>query len=252
MLEAPCRTAPLNQPATQSVTRSVLQHFGTMLLGERPLTEVLRDVGQLAVATVPGVDEASVLLVEDDRTRTTAFTGPLAAALDERQYEDGFGPSLDAARAGGVVRIDDTADEARYPGFAAVARRQGVTSLLALGLPMPARVLGSLNLYRLHGTQPFDSDTEAAAAAFGTCAAVALANAALLASRERAATHLQAALASRSVIDQAKGIIMNATVCDADEAFRLLTRQSQDTNRKLRDIAVDITLAATRGGHRAT
>ncbi|NIZ93381.1 GAF and ANTAR domain-containing protein [Kineosporiaceae bacterium B12] len=218
-----------------------------MLLADKPLVEVLHEVCRLAAASLPEADEVSITLVEDDRTRTAAFTGSLAATLDERQYEAGFGPCLDAAQSGGVLRVQDTAAEDLYPAFAAVARRQGVTSVLALGLPMPTQVLGGLNLYRLHGTEPFSAETEAAAAQFGTYAAVALANAALLASRERLATHLQTAMASRSVIDQAKGIVMSIAACDADEAFRLLAKQSQHANRKLRDIAAEVVAAAERG-----
>ena len=223
------------------------QELVRILLGDKPLVEVLHDVCRLAVGSIPEVDQVSITLIEEDRTRTAAFSGPLAATLDERQYEAGFGPCIDAAQAGNVIRVENTAAEELYPGFAAVARRQGVTSVLSLGLPMPAHVLGGLNLYRLNGTQPFSPETEAAAATFGAYAAVALANAALLASRERLATHLQTAMASRSVIDQAKGIIMSLAACDADEAFRLLAKQSQQANRKLRDIAAEVVAAAERG-----
>jgi len=227
--------------------QAAFAELGRMLLGEKPLVEVLREVCRLALATIPGVDEVSITLVEDDRTRTAAFTGSLAATLDERQYDAGFGPCLDAAQSGDVVRIADTAADALYPGFAAAARRQGVTSVLAVGLPMPVRVLGGLNVYRRGGTEPFDDRVEALAVAFGGYAAVALANAALLASRERLATHLQTAMLSRAVIDQAKGVVMAVARCDADEAFRLLAKESQQRNRKLREVAAEVVGAAERG-----
>jgi len=240
----------VEQAQQQSPTLPDLQaafaELGRMLLGDKPLVEVLHRVCLLAVAAIPGADEVSVTLVEEDHTRTAAFSGSLAATLDERQYDVGFGPCLDAAQSGDVVRIDDTAAETLYPGFAAIARRQGITSVLALGLPMPVRVLGGLNLYR-RGAGPLDAEDEALAAAFGSYAAVALANASLLASRERLAVHLQTAMASRAVIDQAKGIIMSLAACDAEEAFRLLAKQSQQKNRKLRDIAAEVVAAAERG-----
>jgi GAF domain-containing protein len=181
-------------------------------------------------------------------TTTVAFSGPLAATLDERQYEAGFGPCVDAAQSGGVVRIEDTSAEALYPDFAAVARRQGVTSVLAVGLPMPAHVLGALNCYRLHAVEPLDSAAEAAVSEFAVLAGVALANATLLASRERAADRLQRSLETRAVIEQAKGIVMQVTSCDAEEAFQLLAKRSQHSNRKLRDIAADVVERASRGG----
>ena len=51
------------------------------------------------------------------------------------------------------------------------------------------------------------------------------------------AAQLENALASRGVIEQAKGILMAAQRCSAEEAFDLLRRASQRENRKLRDIA---------------
>ncbi|HEY2669885.1 MAG TPA: ANTAR domain-containing protein, partial [Rugosimonospora sp.] len=42
---------------------------------------------------------------------------------------------------------------------------------------------------------------------------------------------------SRAVIDQAKGIIMGERRCTAEEAFAILSKVSQDSNRKLRDVA---------------
>jgi len=56
--------------------------------------------------------------------------------------------------------------------------------------------------------------------------------------------HLQQALVSREVIDLAKGIVMNAMGCGPDEAFEVLVKQSQQENRKLRDVAAEIAARA--------
>jgi hypothetical protein len=53
-------------------------------------------------------------------------------------------------------------------------------------------------------------------------------------------TNLQQAVQSRDLIGQAKGIIMATMRCTADEAFALLTRQSQAENRKISEIAAEI------------
>jgi AmiR/NasT family two-component response regulator len=42
------------------------------------------------------------------------------------------------------------------------------------------------------------------------------------------------------VIEQAKGIIMGERRCTSEEAFDALVRMSQDTNRKLREVAQDL------------
>ena len=49
---------------------------------------------------------------------------------------------------------------------------------------------------------------------------------------------LREAVETRDVIGQAKGIVMVGFRCDADTAFDILCRLSQNTNRKVRDVAV--------------
>ncbi|NIZ89653.1 GAF and ANTAR domain-containing protein [Kineococcus rubinsiae] len=235
------------QPPVPLDTMGALHHLVALMLGAKPLAELVHDICLLAATSIRDVDEVSIVLIDDDRTQTAAFSGSLAATLDERQYDSGFGPGLDAARARSVIRVDDTTSSGEYPDFAAIAGRQGVTSVLAIGLPASAQIHGGLTLYRLRGTQPFSPQTEAAASTFVTYAAATLANAALLASRERRATHLHTALAGRAVIDQAKGIVMRLVGCEADEAFLLLTKRSQRANRKLRDVAAELVADAVRG-----
>jgi AmiR/NasT family two-component response regulator len=75
---------------------------------------------------------------------------------------------------------------------------------------------------------------------FAGYAAVALANAYLYYSTADLARHLQTAMTSRAVIEQAKGIIMAERRCTADEAFAFLTAVSQETNRKVRDVAATL------------
>ncbi|MFJ6673388.1 ATP-binding protein [Actinosynnema sp. NPDC091369] len=63
---------------------------------------------------------------------------------------------------------------------------------------------------------------------------------ALLAEGEREASTLREALASRSTISQAVGILMALHRCDADAAFRRITALSQRRNVKARDIAAEL------------
>jgi GAF domain-containing protein len=174
---------------------------------------------------------------------TAAFTGDLALACDERQYERGHGPCLDAAATTATLLIDDMGQETRWPGYTAGAMDAGVHSSLSIGLPVHQSVTGALNIY---ATKPdaFDDDAIVLAQTFAGYAAVALANAHLYEAQATLAQHMQAAMESRAVIEQAKGIIMADRRCGPDEAFQILTELSQDTNRKLRDVAT--ALVATR------
>jgi AmiR/NasT family two-component response regulator len=51
---------------------------------------------------------------------------------------------------------------------------------------------------------------------------------------------VESALASRDVIGQAKGILMEGFKIDAVRAFGLMTRYSQNSNKKIRTIAQQI------------
>ena len=55
--------------------------------------------------------------------------------------------------------------------------------------------------------------------------------------------HLRAALSSRSIIDQAIGIVMAQQRCSPDEAFGLLRAVSQQRNIKLREVAANLVTA---------
>ena len=65
---------------------------------------------------------------------------------------------------------------------------------------------------------------------------------------ERQLATLRRALDSRDTIGMAKGILMAREFCTPDEAFDMLKRASQRTNRKLADVAAEMVLA----NHRPT
>ena len=120
-----------------------------------------------------------------------------------------------------------------------MAADRGVTHSLSVGLPIPQRTTGALNLYSA-AERPFAMESVALAEAFAGYAAVAVANAALYQSAVEEARHMHETLKTRAVVEQARGILMGSHRCSADDAFLLLTRASQQQNRKLRDIAVEL------------
>lgn len=240
------RTPSRTDQSDQTDQGSVHLRLSRMLLGGEPLSSIVDRLAHLSRATVPEVDEVSVTLVEDGRARTVAFTGSLASQLDERQYEQGFGPCLDAARTGRTVVIADTATEDTYGDFARLAARSGVTRVMSVGMPVPGRTIGGLNMYGLSG-RDFGEPARGAAEAFAEDAAVALANALLYARSVEQVRQMREAMASRSVIEQAKGMIMAARRCSADEAFDVLRQRAGSSNRKLRVVAQEIVDGHGRG-----
>jgi GAF domain-containing protein len=234
----------MTSPAPHDPT-AAFHELGRIKLSEASLDAVLSRVAELAKRTIPGAAEVSVTLIRGTKPHTAAFTGRLAADLDESQYEQGHGPCLDAAAGITTLLVDDMAAEARWPDWTARAKAAGANSSLSVGLPVHEQVSGALNIY---GTdrKSFDDGAIVLAQTFAGYAAVALANAHVYDATATLAQQLREAMASRAVIEQAKGMLMGQRRCNADEAFAILSKISQETNRKVRDVA-EALVATARG-----
>ena len=163
----------------------------------------------------------------------------LARLLDEQQYELDDGPCLQAMRTGTAVLADDLTVETRWDGYPARAIAHGIRSVLSTPLLIGGRSTGAVNLYAENG-QAFDADSVAAAAQLTELAAATL-TAALRHYDEASLTdHLRTALSSRSVIDQAIGIIIGIQHCPPAAAFDVLRTVSQNRNIPLRQVAADL------------
>jgi GAF domain-containing protein len=226
--------------------QQALDELGRIRLAEHSLESVLGRVATLALRTVPGATDVSVTVVDRGRATTAAFTGQVAVDLDERQYEHGRGPCLDCIAGGEPVRISDMEAEDRWPEWAAAARGMGIHSSLSVPVPLQREISAALNIYSSQAQRFDDGDVEVAST-FAAYAGVALANVHLYEAQSRLAEDLQTAMQTRAVIEQAKGVLMGARRCTSDEAFDLLVKLSQDSNRKLRDVAQAIVDEAAAG-----
>jgi GAF domain-containing protein len=241
------RREPCLRGVDDGGTVDAIAQLGTIVLNEQPLSAVMDKVARLAKQAILRAGEASITLIRDDRAYTASFTGRVAIELDERQYESRHGPCLDAAASGGTIAIDDTSNERTYVELAGKAAAEGVTSTLSVGLPVPQGTIGALNLYVTAPGGPFDETAVSAARTFAGYAAVALLNASLYADAVSLAEQLQQAMRSRAVIEQAKGILIRDNHCSADEAFAMLVKASNRSNRKLADIARSLVQGTQRG-----
>ena len=210
--------------------------LAAITLADHTLSDVMDTLASLTQRTIPGAEEVSVTLVDGGRATTTAYTGELALHRDERQYERGYGPCLDCIAGGETLHIASMRSETRWSDYVAAARREGAGSSLSVPVPVQREVSAALNIYST-AEHAFADDAVQLASTFAAYAGVALANMHLYETQSRVAEQLQAAMTSRAVIEQAKGILMGARGCDASEAFDQLISMSQNTNRKLRDVA---------------
>jgi hypothetical protein len=239
--EAPDRSPP--STALRAAVPAYLQ-LADLVLGNQPLGAVMTAIARLAQQVIPGADEVSITLVERGKARTVAFSGELAGVLDERQYSSGHGPCIDAAVTGQTIAVDDTELDAVYPEFSRQAYRHGIGHVLAVGMPTLHGTTGALNIYTIIGRGPLTGDARGIADGFVGYAGVALANAAMLSGALDQVSQMREAMASRAVIEQAKGVIMARRHCTAEDAFNILRQTSMQSNRKLRDVALAVTVGA--------
>jgi GAF domain-containing protein len=216
--------------------QSAFDELGHLVLGEQSMDELLERIAQLAKRVVRGADEVSITLAGKDKAVTVVSTGQLAVDLDERQYEQDSGPCLDAAQSGSMAFIPNMSAETRWPQFTTAATERGVHSSLSTPIPLQQYSNAAINMYATTIAAFTDEDLELAQS-FAGYAGVALANMHLYQSTRGLAEQLQSAMESRAVIEQAKGMLMAQNACDANGAFDLLVRLSQQSNRKLRDVA---------------
>ena len=201
----------------------------------------LNRLAELAAWQVPACAGAHVAVWRDGEVVTDAATHPDLAELAELQLRAGRGPIVAARDAGIPVSCPDTLEEDRWPEYAEAALRRGVRCSVHLvrGLPDGTLVLS------LFGMRPGALDVAAnpvadVLAAFG---GAMLANATAYHEARQTASQLQGAVAARSVVDQAKGVLMHALGCDADDALRRLRRESQRRHVKVTEVAGEVVAA---------
>jgi GAF domain-containing protein len=107
---------------------------------------------------------------------------------------------------------------------------------LSVPLEVGEKVIGALNVYSA-GPAAFDVDAIAVAYEVAQYAGIVVAARDELTRATALAEQMREAMESRAVIEQAEGVLMAEHRCSADEAFAALVRASQDSHRKLRDIA---------------
>ncbi|MEU6082509.1 ANTAR domain-containing protein [Streptomyces sp. NPDC047108] len=205
------------------------------LHGQPSRDQVLQEITELAATTADGAQYAGITLLRRGKPlESPAYTHPLVQAVDLAQAEAGEGPCLQESgdADGAVVRIEDMSGEGRWPRFAREAARLGVGSMLSCRLTQERDVSGRLNL--LSGEPgAFGVETAKTVAVLATHAAIAL-------SAATAIENLSNAVASRQVIGEATGILMERHRVPSREAFGMLVRASQSLNVKLREIALHV------------
>jgi transcriptional regulator with GAF, ATPase, and Fis domain len=233
-------------PGPLAAAEALSAEIGGVLASMEELSDYLERVVHAIRLHVDGCDEVGVTVLGGNRPHTAAYTTVRTLEIDAVQYAIDQGPCLDAARHRRENRVADVmVQDDRWPEFGRHVEADGVRSLLAAPLVSGEQCVGALNCYgwAAGAFDGFDASLVRVAAARAADAVVAVT---ALDGMVRLAGQLEQAMASRAVIEQAKGIIMAMRGIPEHEAFDVLRKTSQNRNLKLRTLAQQVVTGVVR------
>lgn len=192
----------------------------------------------LAALQVPACSGADAALWRDGELMIAAASHPDLAWVTEAQRAAERGPVLSAMDGDGPVHCPDTLTEERWPEYAEAALRLGVRCSVSL-----AHRAGDMAVtLSLSGARPraIDPDQMPLAELLVALGGAMLGNAFEYGDSRRTALQLLDAAESRELVDQAKGMLMQALGCSAAEALERMRHVSQQRNMKVTEVAARI------------
>jgi GAF domain-containing protein len=245
---------------TASVDERLAQTFVELadtLVAGFDLMEFLQGLVERSVELLD-VDAAGLLLADGrGALRLVAASTEQARVAELFQIQNDEGPCVDCFRSGQVVSISDISGDdlaKRWPRFAPAAYQMGFAGVHAIPMRLRDQVIGTLNLFR---TAPDGLDQAAARAARALVdvATIGILQERAVRQQELVAEQLQAALQSRVMIEQAKGILAERHRVTPDQAFLMLRRYARNHNLPLTGLAAGVingTADIARGGSEAS
>ena len=197
----------------------------------------LHEFAALASAHVTGCTAASVALWAQGEVAVQAASHPDATRLTRVQIDSGRGPLPEVLASRVPVQCADTLTESRWPEYAATAVRLGVRCSTTLCAGDQQVVV-----LTLLGARPRAMDLSQLRVAELIAAFSAAVVGAVVDYHESVRTNvqLQGAAEGRALVDQAKGILMHALNCNADEALARITDVSQRSNLRATEVAARV------------
>jgi hypothetical protein len=199
----------------------------------------LNKLVQMVVDRVDAVDYASVTATRDGAyatVATVATTSELATAVDQAQYEDQDGPCLQSLEESTTVGVRSIATTITWPGFREAALAMGLHASVSIPLfSGSGDTIAALNLY--------GRDAAAMAPLIAGVPAIFDPDLPLPADRDdlqpldaggdELLTSFAEALAARSTIQLALGIVMGHTGTPAKDAYIALRLRAADAGVSL-------------------
>jgi transcriptional regulator with GAF, ATPase, and Fis domain len=198
---------------------------------------------QLVAACVGLLGVTAVGLLLDDQRGNLAVVASSSEEtrlLEIFQLQNNQGPCLDCVRTGSAITSADlSADRARWPLFVPAAVAAGFGSVVALPLRLRDQTIGGLNLFDGHA-KPVPAADQRLAQALADVATIGILQQRSTHRSAMLAEHLQRALNSRVIIEQAKGVLAERNAVDMNAAFEALRQYARDHNLKLTELALAV------------
>jgi len=202
----------------------------------------LEDILKLIVTVTAEVMNSKIcsLMMLDEKTKTLTVkaTQSMSEAYNKKpSLKLGEGIAGKAALKTRPTIIKDVKKDPNYRNVA-IAKKEGLYSLLCMPLKVKDRVIGVLNLYTSRPHKFSDSEI-GVLTAVANQAAIVIENSQLLVETKV----VQEELASRKLVERAKGILMKTQKYTEEEAFKKIQKLAMNTRRSMKDIAEAIILA---------
>jgi hypothetical protein len=210
------------------------------LLRTDSVQSFLQDVVDRAGEHVaPGVS-ATITVLLHGQLLTVTSSHAAAWQADQLQYDLDAGPCVEAVHRGTETVVRNLETDDRWPDWRQEALRLGFRSASATPVSTDDGAASlALNLYSRE-VDAFDGGLMKRAQILAGETTRGLRIALRIADQRAVNDQLQAALVSRSTIDQALGVIMGQNRCTREEAFAVLRKASQHRNVRLRDVAASV------------
>jgi len=220
----------------ERVTRVLVELADTLVAGFDVIdflhTLVERSVELLAA------DAAGLMLADQKgHLEVVAASSEEARVLELFELQSSQGPCMDCFTSGEpLVNIDVAQQANRWPLFVRAASEAGYRNAHALPLRLRGQVIGAMNLFSV-AEVPLSTEDIALGQGMADIATISLLQQRRALEHDILTEQLQAALNTRIVIEQAKGVLSERAGIPLGAAFSLMRSRARSTQQPLTTIA---------------
>lgn len=230
----PEKQAEMNRQ--ERITRVLVELADTLVAGF-DVIDFLHTLVERVVELL-AADAAGLMLADQQgHLEVVAASSAEARVLELFELQSSQGPCMDCFISGEpLVNIDVAHQADRWPLFVEAASKAGYRNAHALPLRLRGQVIGAMNLFSI-AEVPLSIDDVALGQGMADIATIGLLQQRRALEHDILTEQLQAALNTRIVIEQAKGVLSERAGISLGTAFALMRSRARSTQQPLTTIA---------------